>query len=306
MRTIFPLLFATLTSLAAFANTASAQAPARPDPAAVKDVKAPAWSANAEAGALVTTGNSANLTFTGGSKISRLTPETKLELTLVGALAKNGALTVVDAGNDQIISSDQELDTVYKTTAQSWAVKGRFDKFLSTKDTLWAAGLMSGDELAGKELVAGGQLGYARYLLKEDDREAVAELGYDYSFENLVGSGPGTSVHIHSARAFVGYKNKLGDDTSFDTSVEALINVNELETPTGTAGAGDDLRVNAQIGITTKLSKSASLNVSFAVKFDANPAPLGVIAGYTFAPGYVPEADKLDTISKASLIYALF
>lgn len=288
------------------AQSAAAQTFTRPNEADIKDVSDVKWSASAEAGALLTTGNSSNVTMTGGAKVSRLTPETKLELTAAGALAKNGILTVVDAGNDGVISSEDELDTVYKTTAESWAAKGRFDKFLSKSDSIWAAALVSGDEPAGKELVGGGQIGYARYLAKSDKTEAVVELGYDFSFENLVGTGPNTEVSIHSVRAFAGIKHKAGEGTAFDASVEALANINELDTPTGTAGAGDDLRINGLLGITTKLSKNASLNVSFGVKYDGHPAPLAAIAGFTFAPGFVPEANSLDTISKATLILALF
>ena len=36
---------------------------------------------------------------------------------------------------------------------------------------------------AGKELVAGGQVGYSRQVYKDDHNRLVAELGYDMSLE---------------------------------------------------------------------------------------------------------------------------
>ena len=85
-----------------------------------------------------------------------------------------------------------------------------------------------------------------------------------------------------------------------------LGNLNSLDTVPETSGPFEDLRVNAGAAITTKLTSKISLNVSLGTKFDNRPAPRAVIGGIPYDAGFVPVADKLDTITKASLIIALF
>src|SRR5262249_38674971 len=150
-----------------------------------------------------------------------------------------------------------------------------------------------------KESVFGGQLGYSRRLYKDKLAEAVGEFGYDFSREDLV---VGNGVSIHSARAFVGYKATMVEGTTLDTSVEALTNLNKETLPTHKEGSAfPDTRVNIKLAIASKVSKSMSAQLSLESRFDNRPAPLAI---KNLAMGFVPEASKLDTIMKASLIYA--
>ena len=262
----------------------------------VKDVKKTEWSATAEAGLVFTTGNSRTTTVTAGAKATRKQKQNKFSLDASGTLARASNLVANDIGGDKILSSN-EVRREDKTSAQSYQVKLRYDRFLSEFNSLFVAALGGADIIAGKDFAGGGQLGYARLLYKTERHEITAELGYDFSYEDYVDPAA-DALAIHSARGFLGYKGKLSEVTSVDGSLEVLANVNEQS---DTVGPFEDLRANTSASLSTKLTKSVSFSFGVIGKFDNAPAPLS-IAGYTLNPIDPPSALKLDTTTKASLI----
>jgi hypothetical protein len=301
--------FIASAALAALAWAVPSLAAAQPAPTfsygkaeEVKDVKDVEWNASAEAGLIFTTGNSETTTITGSVKAARKTGANKLDFVASGAFARSTILIAADGSDgsvpDMMIGAD-EIEKQTKTTAESWAVKLRYDRFLTEFNSLYVAALASGDKPAGKEFVGGGQAGYSRQLYKTEKHEVVAEIGYDFSYEKPV---TGDGVAIHSARAFTGYKGKLDDEVGVDASIEGLFNVNQLDTAAGKVDRFEDTRVNAQTSITAKLSSHVSFSFSLAAKYDHAPSPLPPFAGFTYEAGFQPLADTLDTITKASLI----
>jgi len=262
-----------------------------------KDVKDTEWSATAEAGLVVTTGNSRTTTVTGGAKATRKQKQNKFSAEAAATFAR-ASTTVVNAGTDNVLSAS-EVDRKSATSAESYNVKLRYDRFLTQFNSLFVAALGGADVIAGKDFVGGGQLGYARLLYKNVKHEVTGEFGYDFSYENLA---DGSSNNIHSARGFLGYKGKLSEETSADGSLELLANVNKQS---DTVGAFEDIRGTATAGISTKLSKGISLSISITGKFDNAPAPFAAPAGVTLDPASPPENSKLDTTTKASLIVTL-
>lgn len=264
----------------------------------VKDVKAVEWTAKGEAGLVATTGNSQTTTITAGANVTRKDADNKFDAVLTGTFARATTFIAVDADGDGLIS-ENELDQVTATSAENAALKLRYDRYLTGLDSLYVAALGAIDKPAGKEFQGGGQIGYSRSLYKTDDHQALAELGYDLSYLRLEA---GDSTTIHSLRGFLGYKGKIKTETSLEASVEGLFNANTLEFGDREAGAFKDVRVNAMVGVTTSLSSKLSLSASFGLKFDNFPAPLAKIGDLPFAPGFEPIADRLDTITKVSLI----
>ena len=59
------------------------------------------------------------------------------------------------------------------------------------------------------------------------------------------------------------------------------------------------------IGPSSIPAAEASATSGFTI-YDEHPSPLPPFAGFTFAPDFVPVAEKLDTITKATLIVSLF
>jgi hypothetical protein len=267
----------------------------------VEKVKEVEWTATAEAGIVFTTGNSETTTATAGLKASRKQDNNKLSIEASLTYAKSGIRVIDDMNGDGLINDDSEITTQDTTTAEQYAAKIRYDRFLTKFNSLFVAALASRDVPAGKEKVLGAQLGYSRQLYKTKQTEAVAELGYDFSQEDLTA---GDSLSIHSARAFVGAKSEMTEGTTLDASIEALTNLNEEDLPTGKdGGAGKDTRINGKLGVSAKIGKSLAIQTTIELKYDNRPGPLPI---KDLAPGFVPEASKLDTIMKASLIYTIF
>lgn len=265
----------------------------------VEKVKDTEVNASAEVGLVLTTGNSETTSISAGFKASRKRNNNKLAVEGSATYAKAGQRVLSDLNGNGMIDSDQEITTERQVTAESYAGKIRYDRFLTKHNSLFVATLISRDLPAGKELVLGAQLGYSRQLYKSEKVEAVGEAGLDYSNENLV---VGDSLKIISGRLFIGYKAEMTEGTTFETSGELLTNFNDEGTlPTGaTAGIGRDTRFNFKASISSKIGKNLAFSSSLEAKYDNRPGPLAL---KNLAMNFVPEASGLDTIMKASLIY---
>lgn len=262
-----------------------------------EETKGVEWKATAQAGLVLTTGNSKTTTFSGEAKASRKSGANKFLLEAGGAFARSGVFVVTDANNNTVVDPG-ELQRVSTTSAKAWRVRGRYDRFLTGKNSLYVAALVSGDEPAGKDFVGGGQAGYSRQLYTRGKTEVVAEAGYDFSFEDL---SVGDSVSIHSLRAFLGYSAALGTDTGVDASIEFLANMNTLEPVAGSVGGFEDRRTTAKVAVTTKLFGDVNFRFGVTAKHDSAPAPRPAF-GLPYAAGFVPLADKLDTKTEISLL----
>lgn len=268
----------------------------------VAEVKEVEWTASAEAGLVLTTGNSETTTATAAGKVIRLDPRKKLEANLALTYARSTILIASDVDGSGAIGPAEIVEST-STTANAWQARARYDRFLTELNSAYVTGSLGADRPAGKEVIAGGQVGYSRALYKSEEHLAVAEVGYDFSYEDLVTGDP---LPIHSARALVGYTLTRGEDTAFAASVEALANLNRLPTVPEEAAAFDDLRVNAQASVTAKLTADIAIALSIAAKYDRVPAPRAPFGAIPYEPGFVPLADTLDTVTKASLIVTLF
>jgi putative salt-induced outer membrane protein YdiY len=265
----------------------------------VKDVKETQWAATAEAGVVLTTGNSRSTTVTGGLKAMRKQAKNKLAIEAAGTLARSSSLLAgPDANGNGLLSAD-ELLRDEKDAAKNFNAKLRYDRFLTEHNSIFVAALAGADPLAGKDFTGGGQLGYARQLYSTEQHTTSGEFGYDFSYENYASADP-ESVQIHSARAFIGHKAKLSEDTSFDGSLEVLDNLNS----NASADRLEDLRVNLGGSLSTKLTKGIAFSFSVTAKYDKVPAPFA-LAGSMIDPANPPETSKIDTTTKASLIVTL-
>ena len=265
----------------------------------VKDVKDVEWKATAEAGLVVTAGNSESVTATGGLKASRKTGANKLSVEGSFAYAKSSLWLLEDLNGNDLIDSEAEIVPAETVTAETLAGKFRYDRFLTDLNSLFVAALASRDVPAGKELVIGGQLGYSRSLYKSKAALTTAELGYDYAHEDLV--APGDPVSIHSIRAFVGHKATMTAGTDLDAAFEVLTNVNTLDLPTGKDGGPlQDTRINAKVAISAQIGANLAFQTSLEARYDHRPGPLGI---KNLAMGFTPEAASLDTLMKATFIY---
>jgi len=306
-----PLILSTLAALAV--STAALPAAFAQDPKFEygKKEEAPKtveWKAVAQAGAILTSGNSHTSTFAAGAAASRKEGNNKLGLEASAAYGKADLKIVQDADGNGTIEAD-EITTAESTAPNNWAFKARYDRFLTEKNSLYATGRIGADKAAGKSLVSGGQVGYSRLLLKTGAHEIAGEAGYDFSYESFEAAGA-ESQQIHSARFFVGYNGALSADTGLTGAFELLTNVNEekdaLADEQGQKGvdAFGDNRIIAKVGLSTKLTKDISFRFGFTAKYDQAPAPIAPFPT-PFAMGFSPLAEELDTITDVGLIINL-
>ena len=278
-------------------------APAAPEKPPVE------WKVQSKGGFLLTSGNSQMGNATLGLDASRLSGANKLSLNGNVAYGRTRLLAPVVADDAAGMPSTVGYVRETRTTTNQWKTRGRYDRFITGNNSVYGLAQVGADRVAGKKLAGGAQVGYSRQLLKNEQHTLVAELGYDLSFESYVVT-PGT-VSIHSARAFVGELFTLTKETGFSGSVEALFNLNKEDALDASAGDGSkgvgafkDTRIIGKLGLTTTLRKSLSLGVGFTVKYDQNPALWPPVKGAPpINPAFYPFADKVDTLTDATLIY---
>jgi putative salt-induced outer membrane protein YdiY len=270
------------------------------------------WKVQAKGGLLVTTGNSQSRNGNMALTAARQTGWNKVSLDGNVAYGRSKVLVPILDATGAVAG----LSRVPETTTNMWGARGRYDRFLTPNNSAYGLGKIGADRVAGKKLVGGGQAGYSRQLVKNEVHTAVAELGYDFSYESYVTTPdrPVEPVAIHSARAFVGELFKLTDATGLTGSVEALFNLNkekapDASDPTGTrkqVKAFKDTRLIGKLGLTTTLYKNLSFGFGVTVLYDQNPAPQPLpssAAGAKYAPTFHPFAERIDTLTEATLVF---
>ena len=267
------------------------------------------WKVQSKGGFLLTSGNSQAGTATAGLDASRLSGANKLSLNGNIAYGRTRMLAPIVADDAAGMPTTIGYQRETRTNTNQWKTRARYDRFITGNNSVYGLGQIGADRVAGKKLAGGAQVGYSRQLLKNEQHTLVAELGYDLSFESyVVTSG---TVSIHSARAFVGELFSLTKETGFTGSVEALFNLNkenalDASAKDGSKGVGafKDTRLIGKLGLTTILRKRLSLGIGFTIKYDQNPALWPPISGAPpINPAFYPFADKVDTLTDATLIY---
>jgi hypothetical protein len=271
------------------AGAAAAEPPASPDKVE--------WKLAAQGGLILSTGNSRVTTFAVGAAASRKASRNKFSLEAGAAYARSRILLAVDEDGSGDIDAG-EVERASQTTARSWQVKARYDRFVTPSDAGYAAASISADQPAGKELVGSGQIGYSRQVYQDSVHLLVAEAGYDLTYEDQVA---GDGVAIHSLRGFTGYTGKLSASSAIEASAEALSNLNELKTSAGAIDSFEDNRVNGKLSVTAVLFRDVSLRAGFEVRYDHAPAPRPPV-GLPYAPGFTPLASRLDTRTEVAFI----
>ena len=339
-----PLVFtaaALLFSVPALAQSNPTFTFAKPDAPKAADVAKPAtppppppppveWKAQIKGGFTLTTGNSQTIGGVVGGSVSRKEANNRLSLDGGAAYGRSSVIAptiVTDTTTTPPTNMITQLPRNDIETTNNWFLKGRYDRFFTANNSGYVSAQAAADQIAGKSFFGGGQIGYSRQLYKSAMHLAVAEIGYDFSYESYVAI-PDTdhpAVSIHSARLFVGETLTLTPSTGINASIEGLFNLNKegsaLNASTGatpgvqaTEGvdAFKDTRVNGKVGLTTTVFKRLSVGFAVTVRYDQNPAPLpipsGSPAGTTFSTTTLgtPFAEKVDTLTEATVIYSFF
>jgi hypothetical protein len=260
-----------------------------------QDVKDVAWSGAIRAGACQSGGNTDSLGFSFEGALSRTTRRQRLQLGGAAAYARSRLLVPIERDGAPGIGPD-ELREDDRTTRKNWSALVRWDRFVSSRGSAYLLAAAAGDEPAGKRLVLGAQIGYGIDAVRTARSVVRLELGYDFAREDHV--TPAEQLDIHSARLFAGFGGQVLDPVTIEASLEALTNLNEEREGTRRLRPFADTRVLAKLGARVKINGTLSTGLQLRAAYDDAPAPRPPPPGTSWAAGFAPLAEKLDTTTE--------
>ncbi|MGZ3455953.1 MAG: DUF481 domain-containing protein [Polyangiales bacterium] len=178
-----------------------------------------------------------------------------------------------------------------QTTVENLQGKVRYDHFVSKHIVVFLGLQGLNDRYRGLDLRAQVDPGVGYYFINEAHELLWVEGGYDFMYDirrddALTVTNPdGTTTTldktrtVHSGRAFLGYNSTLTEGVAFNFALEYLQALTSQKT----------YRVNLDIGISSKLSKSFSLSTTYSLKYDHDP---------------LPGKEKIDHVTSIALAYA--
>jgi putative salt-induced outer membrane protein len=178
------------------------------------------------------------------------------------------------------------------TTVENYQGRVRYDHFFSGSLAGFLSTSARKDRFQGLDLRLNVDPGLAYYFIDEKGHRLWAELGYDLQYDlrtdeavaaaalDMDDENDDDSELRHNIRVFAGYDNQLSETLKFNAGLEYLQNVTEAE----------NVRLNADAGLTSQLNTSFSVAFTISVKFDNNP---------------VPGVEKTDIISALNLVYTM-
>ncbi|MBL9008899.1 MAG: DUF481 domain-containing protein [Myxococcales bacterium] len=273
----------------------------------VEEVKTVVWKASASAGFSAATGNAEVLNFSGGGLVSRNDGKNKVQVTVEGLYSNtkqpNG---FIDTNNNKVLDADESInDPLLTETAANLKGLARYDRFFTTNNTVFATFFAGFDNPASKQYFLGGQLGYARQIVKTKMHEMFGEVGGDFTYDYLRAPDPSPmgfspEVILGSGRLFLGYVLSVNTHTSVRANVETLINLNALTIGDRSVGAAEATRVNGKLEFTTQIWKPISFRAAFTARFNNAPAPSTRYPSVKEHPEHYNR--KLDTLTELGLV----
>jgi len=221
-----------------------------------------------QAGAQLQSGNTQSYAINGGMLCDVVRNRHAFHLDGIGAW---GASAPPDGGNVQ-------------RTARNVNTSARYDYYLTGMDALFVGIRTRWDTFAGLYSRLQNQIGYLRNFVKNDHHRFWGEVGWDLTWDEyftvdaMTMTRTNGSAIVNAARAFVGLESQFNEHVKLKSGAEALFNVED----------GQDVRVNALVGLTTAFSDKFKLEILFTVLFDNVP---------------VPGNQTTDTTTLISLIY---
>ncbi len=238
--------------------------------------KEPETKLSAEFGTSFATGNAIFYTVAGSVAASHEWDRNK-----VGAIGGiNLGAAKADTDGDGLLST-AERSAAYAQNVKRYFAEGRYDRFLSDHDSLYVLAGAFQDPFAGYDLRSHEQLGYSRRLVKNDDTEVKAELGFDWAQENYtaeaVAGGSVPYQDVFAGRILLSVTHKFNDNVSVSDTFEYYQNVVDF----------NDVRILNSAALSAAINGKLALKLSHNLIFDNVPVE-----------GFVP----LDQTTMATLV----
>jgi hypothetical protein len=210
----------------------------------------------AELGGTLATGNSNYYAINGGLNGTHQANRNKIAL--AAGVNLGAARAIVDVDEDGV---PEDIEDEFTENARRLSVDGRYDRFLSDKDSLYVLAGAFHDRFAGFDLRAHEQIGYSRHLVKSARTELRAEIGADWAQENYVDEVEPNYRNVVAVRVLLGLSHKFSDSVSLSDTVEVYENVINV----------DDVRILNGATLTSALSGKLSVKLTHALIFDNVP-----------------------------------
>lgn len=214
------------------------------------------YTASLEFGGVYAAGNSESYALSGAANASAKWRNNKFSM--LGAINRGSSRVDVD-GDGRIDATERAAPMV--KNVERYSIQGRYDRFLSAKDSLYVLAGAYSDQFAGFDLRSHQQLGYSRTLVASESTSLVAELGFDYAQENYVAGIDPNYADVFAARLMIGLAHKFNENVSFTDTVEAYENVMDP----------NDLRLLNTATLSASLSNRLALKLSHSLIFDNVP-----------------------------------
>ena len=262
---ILAVLLAPLTARGADALFAGALPPgqlAGPPMSVVSAQFGGTWSSGNASGYLVTSGVSAERRWA-RNRVS-------------GTLTLNLGRARVDSnGNGHLDDAEREATPV--ETARRSNVELRYDRYVGTRDSVYAMVGTLADPFAGFDQRMQVQAGLSRTLLRTRASTAVVEVGAHASHEDRVPGIEPATLDVYSVRATAKGTHRFNEAVSAQGQIEVLESVLEP----------DDVRVATNAALVATLTGSLDVRLSTQISYDNVPVE-----------GFVP----LDQVTLATLV----
>lgn len=207
------------------------------------------WTASA--GANISSGNTRSYTFNAGTSFSIIRGNEGFAFDATTSYGR-----AVPAGGTM----------GFETNARNFQAKARFDHFFSHRHAGFLSTAFRWDTFAGLNARVQAQIGYQYNFIRETNHRLFTEVGYDFTFDDVVRSGippmpVDDTIPYHSARLFLGWDNQLSDDVKFKTGLEALMTVDVPE----------DWRLNWDNTLNVSVGSRLQIELKFTVLYDHQP-----------------------------------
>ncbi|HSR42164.1 MAG TPA: DUF481 domain-containing protein, partial [Longimicrobiales bacterium] len=264
-------------------------------PATAQDEPEPGWSFEGELSTVLTEGNSSAFTLGVGSTLTRVWENARWKLEGAGIQTESGTITRTAVGS----AEDFEVvtDTERRTTAESYALKTRYDRDISDAAFAYGAADWRRNTFAGIESRVVLGLGAGRTFRNDDVARFQTGAGVTFTFENdVVRSG---SRDHPGLRGNYEYWRQLTETTELDSELVADVNLDDA----------DDVRLDWTNAVTVDISSVLALKPSLQLQWRNQPAltevPLVSPGGEDTGTTVRTPLEKLDTQFRLALVLTL-
>lgn len=233
------------------------------------------------AGLALTTGNTENISVTGGGDVKLRRDMDKFR----GAFFANFA-EGIPAGQ-----------TARQTTAENFQGLLRYGRLVSERLEFFVQLSGRRDRFQNLDLRLNVDPGLAYYFINQEKQHLNLELGYDlqYDMRSQEAINPAAGLYgtdtRHQLRTAALYDNTLNEHLTFETAVEYLQGFEDVSyvAGDGSSATGLPFRFNWATVLSAKIASKFQMAAAFTLRYDHTPV--------------VPK--NLDTITSLSLVYNL-